>query len=116
MIVLRWILFVPAALVAGMLASAIFGFVAGLFFPNIIEFIVCGAVGAVAMITVGLRVAPKRSSAVKWTLIAITALLGALAALGSLFGTDKLQAAIGITTFLVAISFSGISADDIADA
>ncbi len=116
MTTLRWILFIPAAVIVGAVASAIFRFVAGLLFPDIVEFVVCGAVGALAMITVGLRVAPRQSAAVKWTLIAITALLGALAAVGSLLGADKLQAAIGITTFLVALGFSSMSVDNNAKA
>ncbi len=116
MTVLRWILFIPAAVIVGAVASALFRFVAGLLFPDIVEFVVCGAVGAVAMITVGLRVAPRPSAAVKWTLIAITAVLGALAAVGSLLGADKLQAAIGVTMFLVASGFSSMSVEDIAKA
>lgn len=116
MTALRWILFIPAAVIVATLASAIVRFVAGLLFPEIVEFIACGAVGAVAMITVGLRVAPRQSAAVKWILIAITAGLGALAAVGSLLGADKLQAAIGVATFLVALGFSSVSADDTANA
>jgi hypothetical protein len=116
MTILRWVLFIPAALVAGMLVSAISRFVAGALFPDIVEFIACGAFGAAAMIMVGLRVAPKRTVPVKWTLITITALLGALAAVGSLLGPDKLQAAIGISTLLVALGFSSLHADDIANA
>jgi len=111
---IRWILFIPVALAVSMLVSAIARFVAGALFPDIVEFIVCGAFGAAAMIVVGLRVAPKRTAAVKWTLITITALLGALAAVGSLLGANKSEAATGITTFVVALGFSSLHGDDIA--
>jgi hypothetical protein len=113
---IRWIFFIPAALIAGTLVSGLVRFAAGALFPDIVEFLVCGAFGAATMIIVGLRVAPKRTAAVKWTLIVITALIGGLAALGSLLGPDKPEAAIGVSTLLVAFGFSSKRADNITDA
>ncbi len=111
---IRWILFIPAGIVAGVLASAAFRFGAFMF-PEIIRLIVCGAAGAGGMILAGLYVAPVRCAPVKWTLVVLAIVIGVISALGSLLGErDNLEAAIGIATVITALSVSGIKAEEIA--
>lgn len=113
--ILRWILFLPASFVGGMLASFLLRM--GTFiFPEIIRFLVCGAGGAAGMLYCGLYIAPRKTQAVKWVLIVLAALLGLLSALGSLLaGEDKLKATIGISMLLTALAFSGIKTDEITE-
>lgn len=111
--VLRWILFIPAAFVGGILASFLMR-MGSFIFPEIIRLLVCGAGGAAGMVFFGLYVAPRKTQTVKWTLIVLAALLGLLSALGSLLaGEDKLEAAVGISMLLTAVSFSRIKPEEI---
>ena len=103
---LRWILFLPAALVAGMIASAVFRFVAHAYFPELVEVLLCGVSGAVAIMLVGLKVAPRETAGVKWTLIIVIVLLGGLASFGALLGPDKLQALTGLMAVVAALAFA----------
>ena len=115
MTLLRWILFLPAAFVGGVIASFLFR-MGSFIFPEIIRFLLCGAGGAAGMVFSGLYVAPRKTKVVKWILILLAALLGLLSALGSLLaGEDKLEAAIGISMLLTALAFSGIKTDKITN-
>ncbi|HMP77493.1 MAG TPA: hypothetical protein PKE12_14445 [Kiritimatiellia bacterium] len=113
MTVLRWILFLPASFVGGVLASSLLR-MGAFIFPEIIRLLVCGAGGAAGMVCCGLYVAPRKTQAVKWILIVLAALLGLLSGLGSLLaGEDKLEAAIGISMLLTALAFSGVKPEEI---
>ena len=115
MTLLRWILFLPAAVVGGLLASFLLR-MGAFIFPEIIRFLICGAGGAAGMVYCGFYVAPRKTQAVKWILIVLAALFGLLSALGSLMaGEDKLEAAIGISMLLTALAFSGIKTDEITN-
>lgn len=115
MTILRWILFIPAGVLAGVIASALFR-MGAFIFPDIIEFLVSGAAGAAGMIVAGLYVAPKKCAAVKWTLISLAVILGVLSVAGSLLaGDDKLEAAIGISMVIVALGFSATPANEVLE-
>lgn len=115
MTILRWILFIPAGLLAGLVASALFR-MGAFMLPDIAEFFASGAGGAAGMIMAGLYVAPKKCSAVKWTMIALAVIFGLVSAAGSLLaGDDKLQAAIGISMVLVALGFSATPANELLE-
>ena len=83
MVTLRWILFLPAGILAGLVVSALFRFTAQAVFPETIELILCVMGQAVAIVLVGLIVAPRRTAAVKWALIIVTGLFGAIASFWS---------------------------------
>lgn len=57
MVTLRWILFLPAGILAGLVVSALFRFTAQAVFPETIELILCVMGQAVAIVLVGLIVA-----------------------------------------------------------
>ena len=115
MTLLRWILFLPAAFVGGVIASFLFR-MSSFILPEIIGFLLCGSVGAAGMVFSGLYVAPRKTKVVKWILILLAALLGLLSALGSLLaGKDKLEVVIGIATILTAFAFSGVKPDEIIE-
>ena len=115
MTILRWILFIPAGMLAGVIASALFR-MGAFMFPDIVGLLVSGAGGAAGMIMTGLYVAPKKSAIVKWTMISLAFILGVLSAAGSLLaGDDKLQAAIGISMVLVALGSSAIPANELIE-
>ncbi|MDO9541004.1 MAG: hypothetical protein Q7J98_01605 [Kiritimatiellia bacterium] len=116
MTALRWVLFVPAGILAGVLAGTLFR-MGSFIFPDIVKFIMCGAGSAAGMVMAGLYVAPKKCPAVKWTMIVLAVILGALSALGSILGAgDKLEAVIGISMVVVALAFSAMPAHEIANA
>ncbi len=110
--VIRWLLFLPAAFGASILASALFT-IGGRMFSEFIAFSLGGAMGAVAFIMAGLWVAPKKNGAVKWTLIAISTVLGILSAAGSMLGEDKLKATTGVCMALVSLGFAKMSPHEI---
>jgi len=113
MTLLRWILFLPAAFVGGVIASFLFR-MGSFIFPEIIRFLLCGAGGAAGMVFSGLYVAPRKTKVAKWVLILLATLFGLLSALGSLLaGENKLEATIGIAMILTAFAFLGVKPDEI---
>jgi len=112
---IRWILFLPAAVLGSLIASYLFR-MGAFMFPEIIRLFACGSGGAVGMVVCGLYVAPRKTRAVKWILIVLAALLGFLSVLGSLLGKgDKLEAAIGIAMVLTAFAFIRVKPDEITE-
>jgi len=66
--------------------------------------IVSGAASGLVFVLVGLKVAPEKTNAVKLVLAGIVMLLGAVSAIGSIFGGEDQAAALaGIVMFLIAI-------------
>ena len=110
--VIRWLLFLPAAFVGSVVASALFT-TCGRMFSEFIALSTGGAMGAVAFILAGLWVAPKRNNVVKWTLIAISSVFGILSAAGSMLGDDKLKVTTGVCMALVSLGFARISPHEI---
>jgi hypothetical protein len=112
---IRWLLFLPAAIVAGMIVSFLLR-MGSFLFPEIIQFIACGAGGSAGTVLCGLYVAPRKTQMVKWTLIILAALLGLVSALGVLLaGKDKLEATIGISMIMTAFTFSGFKPNEITE-
>lgn len=105
----RWVLFLPAALVlvASVVASAL-GNLAGGQLSEFIGFATSGAMGAAALIVAGLWTAPRPTNVVKWTLISISTALGVLSAIGTMFGDDKLKVTTGLCMAIVSLGFSKV--------
>lgn len=113
MTVLRWISFIPLAFAASLLAGLIgywFGnfFVVRYFdlgsFGLATAWIVSGLGSGFAFIFTGMRIAPVRNNKVKWTLVVLLFILGAISAIGSFFaGDDRLVALAGVVMVLAAI-------------
>ncbi len=111
--ILRWVLFLPAGIVASILASYVLR-MGAFMFPEIARLLVSGFGGAAGLILGGLYVAPVRHPAVKWGLIIVAVTLGVISALGSLLaGDDKLEAAIGISMVIVALGFARVKTVEI---
>lgn len=110
---IRWILFLPAALGASVLAGA-----AGTFLATLQQesrwwaLVISGALSGMAFIFVGSLVAPEPSRAVKWSLISLLLLLGGAAALGSLLGSEPMRSLTGATMILVGLGSMRIPARD----
>ena len=103
---MRWILFIPAAIVGGMVTAMLFAF-GSIILPDILRHIVSGIGTAGGTISIGLMVAPKRNKTVKWVLIALVIIFGALDALANIaIGEDQLKAVIGATMIFAALMFS----------
>ena len=104
MAAIRWIFFLPVAFLASVLAGAFGTFTTSLmggapWFQHTVSGVFSGA----AMILVGIRIAPQPSRGVKWALILLLLLLGTLAAIGALLGTDRSKALTGLAMVAVGI-------------
>ena len=105
---MRWILFIPAAIVGGM-ATALLLVVGAFILPQIFRHILSGIGAAGGTVVFGLIVAPKKNQVVKWVLIALVVVFGALDALGSVMvGDDRTKAAIGVSMIVGALMFSTV--------
>ena len=111
--VLRWIVFLPAAFIASVIAG-LFMRMAGGFYSEFMAFVFCGAFSGAAFIAVGLFVAPVRSELLKWILIIITILCGVADTYDKAHGDDKLKMATGISMVLFSLIFILLPADVIA--
>ena len=70
---------------------------------------VSGSLSAGAFILVGVRVAPRVTGIVKWSLIALLFGLGATSTLGSRTGSDPVKVFAGIAMMVVAVVRAGLS-------
>ena len=105
---MRWILFIPAAIVGGAVMSILFVIGASIM-PAILRHILSGIGAAGGAVISGLMVAPKRNQVVKWVLIALVIVFGALDALGSVMvGDDRTKAAIGVSMIVGALMCSTV--------
>lgn len=103
---LRWIIFIPAGLLCGTVASAAVHF-GSFMFPEFVGYILSGAFGVVAMIMAGIYVAPVKCEAAKWILVILALTLGILATVGPfLTGENELTVAMGISMIITAIGAS----------
>ena len=109
---IRWLLFIPAAFVASVLASVLKN-LAGSQISEFIGFALSGVMAAIGFIIAGLWVAPRRGTLAKWTLIAISSVLGLLSAAGSTFGDDKLKVTTGICMVIASLALAKASPDEI---
>lgn len=104
--VIRWLLFLPAAFAASVVASALFTISVRMMFSEFVAFSTGGAMAAVTFIIAGLWVAPRKNNAVKWSLIAISAILGILSAAGAMLGDDRLKVTTGVCMVLASLGFA----------
>ena len=105
MTTVRWIFFIPVAIVGGMATAMFFAF-GSIILPDILRHVVSGIGTAGGTISIGLMVAPKRNKTVKWVLIALVIIFGALDALASIAIGEELKAVIGATMIFAALMFS----------
>jgi hypothetical protein len=102
----RWILFLPLALIASVLAGGAVS-LAGSLFAGAPWYIwmVSGGASAAAFLFTAFRVAPTMEPVVKWLAVGILGLLGAMAALGPVMaGSDVTASFAGLTMVCLALS------------
>lgn len=120
MTVFRWIVFVPLAFIASVVAGAL-GHIIGNFFgwmfwgPDIwYAWFMSGLFSAFAFVWVGVNVAPRITGAVKWTLVGLIAVLGAMATLGGFVEGGQTEGSIaGVVMVVVAIAVARMSLSDL---
>ncbi|MDP3844276.1 MAG: hypothetical protein Q8Q81_17205 [Oxalobacteraceae bacterium] len=117
MTIFRWTGFLPLAVLASILAGAPGYYLAEFF--GMFEWqrwSISGASSAFVLIWVGLKIAPKTTKFVKWSLILIVVILGSLSAVGALLRPDELSTAFaGIAMVVVALSFIRTPIDELRD-
>jgi hypothetical protein len=103
---LRWAVFLPAALIASVLAGA-----AGNWFAEFSGasawyiWLVSGALSGAAFFVVAGKIVPRRSQFAKWLSVLIVGALGTMSALGPLIqGQERPRALAGLAMVLIAIS------------
>ena len=110
--ILRWIAFLPAAAVAGLLGGKlgeIFGILAShgeSWFSSLFG----GLLLATCFIMVGLKVAPSRHNVVKWILIVFCVIFGVMVVIGGFLSNETENAlAAGVGEILIALAFIAVS-------
>lgn len=101
---IRWIAFVPVAIVASAFLSGIFAFVGSALFQELGP-VIGGLVAAVSLITLGFKIAPRKTVAVKWILIICCMIIGALSTLGSIFAGKGDLAFLGAVMTVSSLMF-----------
>lgn len=108
----RWILFLPGAFAASVIAGAIgnlFGQLLAWLMPfvsptEVLGWVVSGGFSAVALMMVGARIAPEVTERVKWVLVGTTCLFGLAAFLGGFVeGGDETASIAGAVMILLAM-------------
>jgi|GEM_PF-4376542 len=128
--ILRWLLCLPAGLVASVIMGAltqiigsIITGVAGNVSHGIFGgsgagwyvWLVSGLASAIGFFWAAFRVAPARTRALKWTLVLIVGVLGLMAALGPLMvQREQVRAFAGVAMVLMAVTYSRMSVNQIA--
>jgi hypothetical protein len=115
MTILRWILFLPAALAGGTVAAVLLTW-GGAAFPDAVVMLLRGFGSAAGMMYCGMYVAPSKTRTVKWTLIVVAALLGLSSGLESLAGPKPFESAVGFSMLVSALGFASMKPDQIGDA
>jgi type IV secretory pathway TrbD component len=109
--VLRWVICIPAGFLASLLLGAVVLTVANAVGgANWYVWMASGTVSAVAFFAVSLWLAPARTPALKWALVSIVAVLGAMALLGPiLVRHEPIRAIAGVAMVFVAVAYSRMS-------
>ena len=105
-------MFLPAAFLASVIAGFV-GTFAGQRFSEFIGFTTSGAFSAFGFVVGGLIVAPRQTKQVKWLLIILSALIGAVAAVGAWMGEDKLRVATGLTMLVISFALAGLPLSEV---
>lgn len=113
--VIRWILCIPAGFVASVILGALAQMLGTAFGgANWYVWMVGGAASGVAFFWVAFRVAPERTAALKWTVVAIVGLLGLMATLGPLMTRrNTARAFAGVAMVVLATSYARKSVDEV---
>ena len=112
--VIRWVIFIPAAFVASVLTGTAGTYIAEhLYSWKWLIWVVSGSFSAGAFIVVGIKTAPRITSAVKWSLFGLLLGLGAVSTIGSLIGDEPVRAFAGIAMMFIAGVSSMWSVTDI---
>lgn len=114
LIVCRWIFFIPIAIFSSFIVNIVVSFVAKFIPFEFISYIINGIFAAIALIMVGLKIAPKVNNLVKWSLISVTGMIGILSAIGSLIGDDKIASLTGIFMLLISLLIITIPAEKLS--
>ena len=116
MAIIRWLLFIPAAFVSSVVIGALTKWVAGgLLGAEWFGWTSSGAFSAASFIFVGINVCPRKTSAVKWTLLSIIILLGVLSAFGSFVGENPVASLAGFSMVIVGVGFIKMDVSEIAN-
>jgi hypothetical protein len=108
--IIRWVFFIPAAFVASIFAGAAGTYIAKhLYSWQWLIWVVSGCFSAVVFILVGVRVAPRMTGIVKWSLIGLLLGLGSSSAIGSLIGHEPVEAIAGIAMTVIALACARLS-------
>jgi hypothetical protein len=103
MYILRWALFIPAAFIASMFTGTAGTYIAERSYSwQWLIWVVSGSFSAGAFLLVGIKVVPRITGAVKWSLIGLLLGLGAASTIGSLMGDEPVRAFAGIVMMFVA--------------
>ena len=108
--IIRWVFFIPAAFIASIIVGAGGTYIAEHFYSwQWLIWVVSGSFSAGAFILVGVRVAPRMTGIVKWSLIGLLLGLGSSSAIGSLIGNEPVKAFAGIAMTLIGLACVGLS-------
>lgn len=121
--VIRYIAFIPLALLASVIAGPIGYYSANIvpapevFFPLVegleLNWLLSGLFSGFAFFVVGFKVAPVIGPPAKWSLVSIAFLLGLISAIGSASGEEAERAWAGIAVALAAFGVGGMSCGDL---
>jgi len=104
---LRWIVFLPAAAIVGLIGGKLGDILGVLVFhgKNWAACLFSGFLAAGFFILAGLKVAPFRNSAVKWVLITLSLIFGVLSTIGGFLSTEPVSAFAGLGMIVAALTF-----------
>jgi hypothetical protein len=105
--ILKWIAFLPAAAIVGLIGGKLGDILGVLVFhgKNWAACLFSGFLAAGFFILVGLKVAPFRNSAVKWTLIALCLTFGVISIIGGFLSNEPVSAFAGFGMIVAALAF-----------
>jgi hypothetical protein len=108
--IIRWVFFIPAAVVASIFAGAAGTYIAKYLYSwQWLIWVVSGSFSAGVFILVGVRVAPRMNGIVKWSLIGLLLGLGSISAIGGLIGNEPVRAFTGIAMTVIALAGARLS-------
>lgn len=112
MSVIRWVLFIPAALAGGTVLAVLLTWATSRF-PDIIMMMFRGCGETVGMMFFGMYVAPSKNQAAKWILVVVAAIIGLLDGLESLGGPKPIQSVVGFSMLLSTLGYVRVKPDEV---
>jgi hypothetical protein len=112
--ILRWVAFLPTAVIVGLMAGKLSEFLGVLIFhgENWSGYLFNGLLLSGCFILVGLKVAPLRNTLVKWILIAPCLAFGIMSIIGNLLSDKPVSAFAGLGIILVALAAFGLQQEE----